>query len=64
MTLGSALAGGDRPVFQRRRLRPSRSEMTPMVELEIARELTGRRRNRLFVYYRCLAMPKEGTERR
>ena len=34
-----------------------------LVELGIARELTGKRRNRLFVYDRYLAMLNEGTER-
>ena len=31
-------------------------------QLGIARELTGRRRNRLFVYDRYLAILSEGTE--
>ena len=30
--------------------------------MDIVRELTGRRRNRLFVYDRYLAILKEGTE--
>jgi Fic family protein len=34
-----------------------------LVELGIARELTGKRRNRLFVYDRYLAILNEGTER-
>jgi Fic family protein len=34
-----------------------------LVELELARELTGKRRNRLFVYDRYLAVLNEGTER-
>jgi len=37
--------------------------MVLLVELGIARELTGKRRNRLFVYDRYLAMLNEGTER-
>jgi Fic family protein len=37
--------------------------MDQLVELGIARELTGRRRNRLFVYDRYLAILNEGTER-
>jgi Fic family protein len=39
------------------------SAMDLLVELEIARELTGKRRNRLFVYDRYLAILNEGTER-
>ena len=39
------------------------SAMDLLVELGIARELTGRRRNRLFVYDRYLAILNEGTER-
>jgi hypothetical protein len=35
-----------------------------LVELELARELTAKRRNRLFVYDRYLAVLNEGTERR
>jgi len=38
------------------------SAMDLLVELGIARELTGRRRNRLFVYDRYLAILNEGTE--
>lgn len=38
------------------------SGMELLVELEIARELTGKRRNRLFVYDRYLAVLNEGTE--
>ena len=38
------------------------SAMDLLVELGIARELTGKRRNRLFVYDRYLAMLNEGTE--
>jgi Fic family protein len=38
------------------------SAMDLLVELEIARELTGKRRNRLFVYDRYLAILNEGTE--
>lgn len=38
------------------------SAMELLAELEIARELTGRRRNRLFVYDRYLAILNEGTE--
>jgi len=34
-----------------------------LVDLGIARELTGRRRNRVFAYDRYLAMLSEGTER-
>lgn len=37
--------------------------MDQLVKLGIARELTGRRRNRLFVYDRYLAILNEGTER-
>jgi hypothetical protein len=33
-----------------------------LIQLGIARELTGRRRNRLFVYDRYLAVLSEGTE--
>jgi hypothetical protein len=33
-----------------------------MVELGIARELTGKQRNRLFLYDRYLAILNEGTE--
>ena len=33
-----------------------------LVELGIARELTGRRRNRVFAYDRYLAILSEGTE--
>jgi hypothetical protein len=33
-----------------------------LMELELARELTGKRRNRLFVYDRYLAVLNEGTE--
>lgn len=36
--------------------------MDLLVELGIARELTGKRRNRLFVYDRYLAILNEGTE--
>ena len=36
--------------------------MELLVELGIARELTGKRRNRLFVYDRYLAILNEGTE--
>lgn len=39
------------------------SAMDLLVEHGIARELTGRRRNRLFVYDRYLAILNEGTER-
>ncbi|MBI2505994.1 MAG: Fic family protein [Candidatus Latescibacteria bacterium] len=39
------------------------SAMDLLVELGIARELTGRRRNRLFVYDPYLAILNEGTER-
>jgi len=38
------------------------SAMELLVELGIARELTGKRRNRLFVYDRYLAILSEGTE--
>jgi hypothetical protein len=37
--------------------------MEPLAELGIARELTGKRRNRLFVYDRYLAILSQGTER-
>jgi Fic family protein len=40
------------------------SAMNLLVELAIARELTGKRRGRLFVYDRYLAMLNEGTGRR
>ena len=33
-----------------------------LAELDIARELTGRRRNRVFAYDRYLAILNEGTE--
>ncbi len=36
--------------------------MDLLVDLGIARELTGKRRNRLFVYDRYLAVLNEGTE--
>jgi len=36
--------------------------MKALVELGIARELTGRKRNRIFVYSEYLAMLSEGTE--
>ena len=36
--------------------------MRLLVEQGIARELTGKRRNRLFVYDRYLAILNEGTE--
>ena len=39
------------------------SAMDLLVELGVARELTGRRRNRLFAYDRYLAILNEGTER-
>ena len=39
------------------------SAMDLLVELGIARELTGKRRNRLFVYDGYLAILNEGTER-
>lgn len=38
------------------------SAMDLLIELGIARELTGKRRNRLFVYDRYLAILNEGTE--
>ena len=38
------------------------SAMDLLVELKIARELTGKRRNRLFVYDRYLKTLNEGTE--
>ena len=38
------------------------SAMDLLVEQEVARELTGRRRDRLFVYDRYLAILNEGTE--
>jgi len=38
------------------------SAMDLLVELGIARELTGKRRNRLFVYDRYLTILNEGTE--
>jgi len=38
------------------------SAMNLLVDLGIARELTGKRRNRLFVYDRYLAILNEGTE--
>ena len=38
------------------------SAMDVLIELGIARELTGKRRNRLFVYDRYLAILSEGTE--
>ncbi|MDE2868554.1 MAG: Fic family protein [Chloroflexota bacterium] len=38
------------------------SAMSLLVELEVARELTGRRRNRLFAYDRYLSDLMEGTE--
>jgi len=38
------------------------SAMDVLVELGIARELTGKRRNRLFVYDRYLTILAEGTE--
>jgi Fic family protein len=38
------------------------SAMDLLVEMQIARELTGKRRNRLFVYDRYLAILNEGTE--
>lgn len=38
------------------------SAMALLVELGIARELTGRRRNRIFVYDRYLAILNQGTE--
>jgi hypothetical protein len=36
--------------------------MALLVELGIARELTGKRRNRIFVYNRYLAILNRGTE--
>jgi hypothetical protein len=36
--------------------------MDLLVELGVARELTGQRRNRLFAYSRLLAILDEGTE--
>jgi hypothetical protein len=39
------------------------SAMDLLVELGIARELTGKRRNRLFVYDQYLNVLSEGTER-
>ena len=38
------------------------SAMTLLVDLGIAHELAGRRRNRLFVYDRYLTILNEGTE--
>ena len=38
------------------------SAMDLLVELAIARELTGKRRNRLFAYDRYLTILSEGTE--
>jgi Fic family protein len=38
------------------------SAMTILIELGIVRELTGKRRNRLFVYDRYLKILNEGTE--
>ncbi|MCX6093835.1 MAG: Fic family protein, partial [Candidatus Bipolaricaulota bacterium] len=38
------------------------SAMDLLAELGIAREFTGKRRNRLFVYDRYLAILNEGTE--
>ena len=38
------------------------SAMDLLVELGVARELTGKRRNQLFVYDRYLAILNEGTE--
>lgn len=38
------------------------SAMNLLVELQIARELTGKRRNRLFAYDRYLTLLSEGTE--
>jgi hypothetical protein len=37
--------------------------MRMLADLGIARELTGRRRNRVFAYDRYLAILNEGTER-
>jgi hypothetical protein len=39
------------------------SAMDLLIELGTARELTGKRRNRLFVYHRYLAVLNEGAER-
>jgi hypothetical protein len=39
------------------------SGMRMLADLGIARELTGRRRNRVFAYDRYLAILNEGTER-
>ena len=39
------------------------SGMDVLVQLGIARELTGRRRDRLFAYDRYVAVLNEGTER-
>jgi hypothetical protein len=36
--------------------------MNLLVEMKIARELTGKRRNRLFVYDRYLGILSEGTQ--
>jgi hypothetical protein len=36
--------------------------MNVLIDLKIARELTGKRRNRLFVYDRYLGILNEGTE--
>ena len=38
------------------------SGMKLLMDLEIVRELTGKRRNRLFVYDRYLSTLSEGTE--
>lgn len=38
--------------------------MEVLVELGVARELTGKKRNRVFVYDRYLAALSEGTEAR
>jgi hypothetical protein len=38
--------------------------MNLLVDLGVARELTGKRRNRLFLYDRYLAILNEGTEGR
>lgn len=38
------------------------SAMELLAELGIAREITGKRRNRLFVYYQYLATRSEGAE--
>lgn len=59
-----------RPITSMRELRgrtglsfPATSAgMDLLVELDIARELTGRRRNRIFAYNRYLAILNEGTE--